>query len=78
MEILVVEASIIRKQFYYGGWWLGGFLGLAFGLILTGKTLFRQKKDYEPDRGDCVSCGRCMNFCPVGKTDLETLKQMYN
>lgn len=78
MDTLVEEARVIRMQFYHGGWWLGGFLGLAFGLVLTGKTLFRQKKDYEPDKGNCVSCGRCMNFCPVGKTDLETLKQMYN
>jgi ferredoxin len=77
METLVDEATVIRKQFYIGGWWVGGFLGLAFGLILTGKTLFRQRKDYEPDQGNCVSCGRCMDFCPVGKTDLETLKAIY-
>ncbi len=77
MEQLLGEASTIRSQFYYGGWWLGGFLGLAFGLLLSGKTLFRQRKDYEPDKSNCVSCGRCMNYCPVGKTDLETLKKMY-
>jgi NAD-dependent dihydropyrimidine dehydrogenase PreA subunit len=77
MEQLVDEATTIRRQFYYGGWWLGGFLGLAFGLILTGRTIFRQRKDYEPDKGNCVSCGRCMDYCPVGDTDLETLKKMY-
>jgi ferredoxin len=77
MEQLVDEATTLRQQFYYGGWWLGGFLGLAFGLILTGRTIFRQRKDYEPDKGNCVSCGRCMDYCPVGDTDLETLKKMY-
>ena len=75
LETLVQEATIIREQFYYGGWILGGFLGLAFGLALVGKTLFRYRKDYEPDKGDCVSCGRCMDYCPVGKPGFENLTQ---
>jgi ferredoxin len=73
LETLVEEASTIRHQFYRGGWVLGGFLGLAFGLILMGKTLYRYRKDYEPDKGNCVSCGRCMDYCPVGKPDFEEL-----
>ena len=73
MDTLVGEAAAIRAQFYYGGWILGGFLGLAFGLILMGKTLYRYRKDYEPDRGNCVSCGRCMDYCPVGKPNFEEL-----
>jgi ferredoxin len=77
METLVEEAAAIRSQFYYGGWILGGFLGLAFGLIFTGKTIYRSRKDYEPDKGDCVSCGRCMDYCPVGKPDFdEIMKQI--
>ena len=73
MESLVGEASQIRKQFYYGGWMLGGFLGLAFGLIFTKKTMYRSRQDYEPDKGNCVSCGRCMDFCPVGKPNFDEL-----
>ena len=73
MENLVEEASIIREQFYYGGWILGGFLGLAFGLIFSRKTIYRNRKDYEPDRGNCVSCARCMDYCPVGKPDFDTI-----
>ena len=73
MGNLVEEATIIRQQFYYGGWLLGGFLGLAFGLIFTKKTIYRSRKDYEPDKGNCVSCGRCMDYCPVGKPDFETI-----
>ena len=78
LETLVEEASLIRKQFYYGGWILGGFLGLAFSLILTGKTLFRYRKDYEPDKGACFSCGRCMDFCPVGKPEFEELNKIHH
>jgi polyferredoxin len=78
METLIEEANAIRRQFYIGGWILGGFLGLAFGLIFTGKTLYRYRKDYEPDRGDCVSCGRCMDYCPVGKPDFEKILAEHN
>jgi ferredoxin len=77
MDDLVVEATAIRNQFYSGGWFLGGFLGLAFGIIYSRKTLFRNRKDYEPDKGDCLSCARCMEYCPVGKPDFEErLKQI--
>jgi NosR/NirI family transcriptional regulator, nitrous oxide reductase regulator len=67
MEELKKEASAIRQQFYTGGWILGASLGLAFGIIFTRKTIYRQRKDYVPDRVNCVSCARCMSFCPVGK-----------
>lgn len=73
MQTLISEASQIRDQFYIGGWILGGFLGLAFGLMYTRKTIYRSRTDYEPDKGDCVSCGRCMDYCPVGKPNFDEL-----
>lgn len=76
MDDLVEEATVIRKQFYFGGWILGGFLGLAFGIMFARKTIYRNRIDYEPDKGNCVSCGRCMDFCPVGKEDLRTLMNL--
>jgi NosR/NirI family nitrous oxide reductase transcriptional regulator len=30
--------------------------------------VFRRREDYEPNKGDCFSCGRCMDYCPVDKT----------
>jgi len=75
METLLEEANAIRKQFYYGGWIMGAFLGLAFGLIFMSKTLYRNRKDYEPDKGNCVSCGRCMDYCPVGKPDFDKIME---
>lgn len=73
METLMEEATNIRQQFYTGGWWLGGFLGLAFAIIFTRKTIYRSRQDYEPDKGNCVSCARCMDYCPVGKPDFDTI-----
>lgn len=73
MEILIEEARIIRQKFYYGAWLMGIFLGLAFGIIYTRKTIYRSRQDYEPDKSNCVSCARCMDYCPVGKPDFETI-----
>jgi NosR/NirI family nitrous oxide reductase transcriptional regulator len=78
MDSLVEEASLIREQFEFGGWILGAFFGLAFGIMFSRKTIYRNRTDYEPDKGNCVSCARCMDYCPVGKEDLETLMKLKN
>jgi NosR/NirI family nitrous oxide reductase transcriptional regulator len=61
---LLEKAISIRKQFYYGGWILGGFLVLVFVLKLIGLSVQRTRLDYEPDPGSCLSCGRCFSYCP--------------
>jgi len=67
METLVKEAKIIQDNFYIGGWILGAFLGLVIGLKLLIEKTYNRKEDYVPHRGDCYSCGRCMDYCPVAK-----------
>jgi len=67
MEQLVNEASVIRKKFRTGGWFLGGFLGLVIGIMIMNQFIIRKKTEYEPHKGDCFSCGRCMEYCPVEK-----------
>jgi len=66
-EQLVVEADAIRRQFYWGGWMLGGFMGLVIGTSLIGLSKFRKRTDWEPNRTNCLSCARCMDYCPVKK-----------
>lgn len=61
----VEEAKVIQKNFRIGSWILGGFLGLVIGVKLMNQVIFRRREDYEPHRGDCFSCGRCMDYCPV-------------
>jgi NosR/NirI family nitrous oxide reductase transcriptional regulator len=67
-EELVDQASVIRTKFKKGGMALGGFIGLALGLTLMNQVVFRRREDYEPHKGDCFSCGRCMDFCPVDRS----------
>lgn len=66
-EQLVEESSVIRAKFKTGGWILGGFIGLVLGITLMNQVVFRRRDDYEPHKGDCFSCGRCMDYCPVEK-----------
>jgi ferredoxin len=65
LETQVKEAKVIQQKFYIGGWILGGFFGLVIGIKLVTELVYNRKKDYQPHRGDCYSCGRCMEFCPV-------------
>ncbi len=67
METLVNEAKIIQDKFYIGSMIAGGFLGLVIGMTLLNTVVFRKRQDYEPHKGNCFSCGRCMDYCPVEK-----------
>ncbi|SHK02398.1 4Fe-4S binding domain-containing protein [Tangfeifania diversioriginum] len=65
METLVEEAGGIRQKFYYGSMIAGGFIGLVIGVTLLNTVVFRKRQDYVPQKGNCLSCGRCMDYCPV-------------
>ncbi len=62
---LYAEVSVILKEFYVGGWILGGFLGLVFGLSLANLSKFKYQPDYITNKGTCFSCARCVDYCPV-------------
>jgi NosR/NirI family nitrous oxide reductase transcriptional regulator len=62
---------VIRTKFRKGGMIMGGFIGLALGITLMNQVVFRRREDYEPHKGDCFSCGRCMDYCPVDKPEPE-------
>ena len=64
-ETFYAETAAIINKFYVGGWILGGFIGLVFGLTLTSLSIFKYKEDYTPNKGTCLSCARCVDFCPV-------------
>jgi ferredoxin len=67
LETLVEDARIVRNKFRKGGWYLGGFIGFVFGITLLNQAVFRKRLDYEPHKGDCFSCARCIDYCPVKK-----------
>ncbi len=67
MEQLVDEATVIREKFYIGSMIAGGFMGLVIGMTLLNTVVFRKRQDYEPHKGNCYSCARCVDYCPVEK-----------
>ena len=61
---LHAEALQVREQFRFGGLWLGAFVGLVIGVKLISLSFAGPVTIYEPDRANCVACGRCYSFCP--------------
>jgi hypothetical protein len=64
------EASGILRQFYLGGWILGCFLGLVFGITIAYRMVTTYRTDYTPNKGSCLSCTRCVDFCPIIDHDI--------
>lgn len=58
-------AHAIQKRFAVGGALLGALLALTVCIKLIGLSIWRSRKDYEPDRSLCFSCGRCFDSCPI-------------
>jgi len=59
------EAKTLRGQFVTGGRLFGAWVGLVIGVKLLHLSIRRRRTDYEADRGACVACGRCFEYCPV-------------
>ncbi len=58
------QARNIQQQFRTGAWWLGMFLGLVMGVKCISLSMRSSRREYEPDRMKCMSCGRCFAACP--------------
>jgi NosR/NirI family nitrous oxide reductase transcriptional regulator len=65
VETLYADAEKVRASLKRGCSLLGLFIGLVIGLKLAAFSVRRSRSGYEPDRGECLSCGRCFNYCPV-------------
>jgi polyferredoxin len=64
VEELAAEAGAIRGRFRLGATLLGAFIGLVWGCELVSLARWRQRRDFAPDRAECLSCGRCISYCP--------------
>ena len=63
MEELYDEAlsSAVSSPVWARG---GAWIGLVIGVKLIHLNIRRRRTEYEPDRANCVSCGRCFWYCP--------------
>lgn len=74
-EELMEEAKEIQRQFHIGGWILGAFIGLFFGIKLIRFSMVRPQVDYEIDKTSCYSCTRCFDSCPNEHVRTGTLEE---
>jgi ferredoxin len=65
VQKLYAEAIGIRRRIAGAGWVLGGFVALVICARMIKLSVLRRRKDYVPDRGQCLSCARCFSYCPV-------------
>lgn len=72
-EQLFHDAGEIQGQFRMGSSLAGAFLGLILGLALLKTAMLKKQEIYEPDKANCVSCGRCYRYCPVDKANSVNL-----
>lgn len=68
------KAAAIWRQTRWGGWLLGGFLGLVIWLTLVRSVIIRTRNKYEPDPAHCLHCGRCLTYCPIPDKSGENKK----
>jgi polyferredoxin len=66
------EALAIEAGFRRGTMVLGVFLALVVGVKLIALSVRRVSGGYSIDRGSCLSCARCFQFCPREHERLET------
>ncbi len=64
-EQLFQDEQQVIGRFRKGAPWVGIFLGLSLGIGFFRITIRVPQTVYEPDRGRCYSCGKCLKFCPV-------------
>jgi NosR/NirI family transcriptional regulator, nitrous oxide reductase regulator len=69
-DVVLEEAMAARRQFVWGGWLFGAFIGLVLGVKLLRFSIQPRRTDYEPDRGACYACARCFNSCPQERIRL--------
>lgn len=64
---IISRAAKVEEDFLLGGTLLGIFIGLVIAGKLISLSIYPTGKDYRPDKMKCLSCGRCIPYCPVEK-----------
>jgi polyferredoxin len=62
-----------REALRRGGVWAGAFVGLVLAARLIGASRRQRRGGFEPDRGRCLSCGRCFRYCPKEQVRLHPI-----
>ncbi|NQT18912.1 MAG: 4Fe-4S binding protein [Planctomycetes bacterium] len=65
------EADDLKRKYNLAGWILGAWVGIVIGGKLIALATRRTRTEYEADRAECVTCGRCFSYCPRERLRLK-------
>ncbi len=71
ISTLYNEASAIKAQFSFGGWFAGAFVGFIIAAKLIGSTIRWRRTEYTANSAGCLACGRCFKYCPREQVRLK-------
>lgn len=63
-EELFAEEQHVIGRFRKGSPWVGIFLGMSLGIGFYRRSTRKLRTEYQPDKGRCISCGKCFSYCP--------------
>jgi len=70
---LFEEARRIAERFRLGGALLGAWVGIVLAAKWWSLRRPSRRTEYEAERGNCLSCGRCFLYCPRERVRLREL-----
>jgi Fe-S-cluster-containing hydrogenase component 2 len=72
IEQLTVRSEAIKADFKRYATGAGALTGLVIGLTLIRLSLKRTRKTYEINDAACVNCGKCFNYCPQNRINIQS------
>jgi polyferredoxin len=73
---LARQAIDSRRRFRTAAGWLGAWVGLVIAVKLIHLSIRRRRVGFQPDRTNCVSCGRCFWYCPAEQARLGLIRDL--
>lgn len=67
IDELSAKVDVIKNQFSLYSYIIGALIGLVIGLKLVNLSVKRTRKTYEIDHAACVTCGKCLDYCPQNR-----------
>ena len=75
ISTLYSNATLVKEQFSFGGWYVGAFVGFIIAAKLICSTIRWHRTEYLANQAGCLACGRCFKYCPRERKRLNKKPQ---
>jgi NosR/NirI family transcriptional regulator, nitrous oxide reductase regulator len=65
------EAEVIYRRTYRGLWLMGFFISIVIILTIIRNLASSAQRRFTVDRANCLSCTRCLEYCPLTKENQQ-------